>query len=1165
MIWKILEIEKTKDEEVIKKAYRDKLPLVNPEDDAEGFKELRRAYEEALDYASRDESEEELDEESNQPFQGKKNDVDLWIDKVDRVYRDVKTRIDELCWKELFKDSVCENLDTEMEAAEKLLVYFMSHSNMPQAIWKLIDNRFQYMENVNSLKEKFPENYLDFVKWQIQYPGFIDYSLFGGKTDDNVDEFINKIYEVRSVASEGDLSRVKQLLKELNRFDVEHPFVQVEEARCHLLEAELLEKESPESTKEQRDTLVRDALSIMEDLDFEYSENLYVERIYGECLIKAGEIAKAKVVYDTLLERDEENQVAVLGKAECMMLEGAVEDAKELIEDVLEDHVQDSDSLALLDRVNLILVEQYEEALKKEMVPDICYKLGWCYYQQKKFEEGIKMLDDLGEQDSYEYVNLRCRLYLANDDYEQAKPWAEKWLELIEATVDDGSREMTRRMNRRSLAHFSLGICEWEIHFKHCNEDEKESAAKRVEDYLNLAIEEETNRLVSFSYMEQLARFLVDAGKYEECIETCNRILEEDRGFFPAYVHRQKAHYKLKNAKEVIDDYFACVELYPVYAPPYCLAAEVFYAFEQYDDVEQVISAAKEAGIDSDTLELYKIRCMHYKEFSKENTEQALKLMKELQKRIQEHGEESDIEDMSDVVRECAILHWDVDDVMDALDTLEEGLKVNPDNVNLLYLKVDILNRENRSEMALETCKHLERLEPDNLQVKHKIANCYEYMKKLDEAIKVYEKILSVDEEYVPSLRRMMYVYSYLSEQNGDLDACKMAVSYATRFIELTDAAEGYVERGNLYIDMYELENAVADCKKAIELDEDAYYAYNNLGCALLKLRRVKEAIEPLKQAVAMDPDKEHLPYLNLAECYVLLEEYDTAIKMYREVLRLRPNAKKMWREIAIIYTRAKQYDKAIEVYEKMVADAKESKGKTSFLEKLKKRKQKTLTDEDIRLQMIYCDIADVYRQKGDYKAAEDCYNKMILKNPDLVLCVAAAGKIAEFYRDIGQMKKAHDYLHYMESHTAKEDLGTGDYEHLDFIRTTVYYELGDRKNATICADRFLTAFLKRRGGEEKMLRDERYRRMLQYVLVVMHACAGRMEQAKKYLTEMRPCKLCVTCEAHDCYEFYFATGLIAEMEGRNAEAIENYKKAIILRGEYGCAQLHLEQLLKKV
>ena len=51
MIWTILGIEQTKDLEAIKAAYRERLKMTNPEDNPEGFKELRSAYEEALAYA----------------------------------------------------------------------------------------------------------------------------------------------------------------------------------------------------------------------------------------------------------------------------------------------------------------------------------------------------------------------------------------------------------------------------------------------------------------------------------------------------------------------------------------------------------------------------------------------------------------------------------------------------------------------------------------------------------------------------------------------------------------------------------------------------------------------------------------------------------------------------------------------------------------------------------------------------------------------------------------------------------------------------------------------------------------------------------------------------------------------------------------------------------
>lgn len=51
-----LGIEATKEEKEIKKAYRDKLHTVNPEDDPNGFKILREAYEEALKYARQKET-----------------------------------------------------------------------------------------------------------------------------------------------------------------------------------------------------------------------------------------------------------------------------------------------------------------------------------------------------------------------------------------------------------------------------------------------------------------------------------------------------------------------------------------------------------------------------------------------------------------------------------------------------------------------------------------------------------------------------------------------------------------------------------------------------------------------------------------------------------------------------------------------------------------------------------------------------------------------------------------------------------------------------------------------------------------------------------------------------------------------------------------------------
>lgn len=1156
MIWKILGIEQTKDEEAIKTAYRNKLRFVNPEDDEEGFKELRRAYEEALEYANKEEDSLH-NAEAGEPesFTEKKNDIDLWIDRIDAIYQDARTRKDEDKWKKILNDPLCEDLDMELEAAEKLLVYFMSHSFLPQNIWQLVDKRFRYMDNYEQLKEKFPENYLDYVKWQIEHANFIDFELFDGKTDAGVDDYINTLYEEKNAFDENDMGAAKRLLNELSRYEITHPFTKVEEARF------LLQKQQEEGGE-----YAKEALSIMEELDFEYSENPYIERIYAEVLMENNYIEKAEAIFNKLLEESPDNYGAMLGQAKCIFLAGDAEGAKERIEDILEDRVQDAESLRQLDTINEKLVKDYEALIEQELNREVCFKLGWCYYQQKKFEKGIELLDRLEEGDDYDYVNLRCRLYLANENYDKAYPLTKKWLELIESCENDGSKEMEKRKNRLSLAHYSIGICMWEkAHQKKKDKksDNQEAVFAEAASFIRKGIDEEKNTLVKLSYMEQLARFYLGEEKYTECIHICDEIIEKDRGFFPAYVHRQKANYELKNAKEVIDDYFACKEIYPGYSKPYVLAAEVFMAFDQYDDVENVISAGKEAGLDSDGLELYRIKCLHYKQFSEENVKKALEAMLALKEKMAQRPKEAetDIEDLAEVEKELAILYWDLDKTGTTLEIINNYLEKNPKAAAMLHLKMDVLSREKRYVEAVDICKELIKLEPNNLYTRTKLGKCYEMMEKTDKAIECYRMILVTDKDYAPAIQRLMYIYSYLSNQENDLKKCKKGIEYATRLIEVTGSAEGYVERGNLYIDLYELEDAVNDCKKAIELDAEAYYAYNNLGCALLKLRRVEEAIEPLEQVIRMDPDRDHLPYLNLAECYVLKKEYEKAIHAYEEVLRLRPKALSMKEEIAKIYVKMKQYNKAVAIYQQLIdivkqqRDDKEKEGKALF-----NRRGKRDSAEGERILSLYSNMVDVYRQAGDYTNAEKYCKKIVSEfcSPFADYSASSMEDVAEYYRDRGDLTTAEKIIKKTLKKLNKNKYSTA---HVAFTYATVLFELGKRKEACKQAYIFISDLLERHGGEEKLLHDKRYCPMYLYDLGIMKICAGELAEGKKYLERIRENHLCVTCETCDCFEYYFGMGLLAELNNRKEEARELYEKAIEIKGDYPCCEQHLRKL----
>ena len=93
-IWLVLETEPTKEEEQIKQAYRKKLARTNPEDDPEGFKRLREAYEQALRLATQtQEPEEELPE----------GPVGDWLWEVKEAYGRLSSRLDTELWASLLE------------------------------------------------------------------------------------------------------------------------------------------------------------------------------------------------------------------------------------------------------------------------------------------------------------------------------------------------------------------------------------------------------------------------------------------------------------------------------------------------------------------------------------------------------------------------------------------------------------------------------------------------------------------------------------------------------------------------------------------------------------------------------------------------------------------------------------------------------------------------------------------------------------------------------------------------------------------------------------------------------------------------------------------------------------------------------------------------------
>ncbi|MBQ4253659.1 MAG: J domain-containing protein, partial [Erysipelotrichaceae bacterium] len=153
MIWEILGIEPTKDKKAITQAYREKLIDTNPEDKPEEFKQLRSAYEEALNYA----------ESQQSVLKTEKEPVDLWRDQLEELYQDYPQRIKLENWKKLFEADVCQSLDSRMKAEDTLINFLMDHYFLPHVLWKFFDQQFSWKDRVDELYENYPRNFIDYI------------------------------------------------------------------------------------------------------------------------------------------------------------------------------------------------------------------------------------------------------------------------------------------------------------------------------------------------------------------------------------------------------------------------------------------------------------------------------------------------------------------------------------------------------------------------------------------------------------------------------------------------------------------------------------------------------------------------------------------------------------------------------------------------------------------------------------------------------------------------------------------------------------------------------------------------------------------------------------------------------------------------------------------
>ncbi len=121
----------------------------------------------------------------------------------------------------------------------------------------------------------------------------------------------------------------------------------------------------------------------------------------------------------------------------------------------------------------------------------------------------------------------------------------------------------------------------------------------------------------------------------------------------------------------------------------------------------------------------------------------------------------------------------------------------------------------------------------------------------------------------------------------GDVEE---AIDIFTRSLEVERTAEGHTFRGWAYSFQGKLDEAIAECAKAIETDPTFGNPYNDIGCYLMQQGKGDEAIpwfEKAKRAARYEP--RHFPYVNLGKLHYQKGRVAEAMAEFEQALRIRP------------------------------------------------------------------------------------------------------------------------------------------------------------------------------------------------------------------------------------------------------------------------------------
>ncbi len=1140
MIFAVLGIAETREEEQIRRAYREQLAANNPEDDPEGFKRLREAYEQAVALAREPEKEEEEEVDDTPAGQ--------WMRRVAEVYFCLPKRLNEREWKGLLSDEICIDLEYGEEIKWRLFRFLADHYQLKSSVYRVLDNFFGIRECEAEFKEHLPVGFVDYMIRRIgDLEGSDDFPFEWIKGEDTADydQFQNRLYELEDALAEKNSREAEQIVAVMEQLGIDHPYYRLAKARLAAVQGDLTAAEAAE------------------ELIAGYPENAKIQILGAEVLWGCGNREKAVCVfkdvgerlgtyylaekYLAIYEREQGNLAAAI--RHCLAATRYSRDEK--LQEMLKE----------LDEAFLLQCEERLAAgtLSQEDADRMCV----CYIRTERVKEGIDFMLGHPEylekmEDAHKYL---CTFYYRAERYDESIGESRLWREAVMERIEKAEREDDEKEEKEKSGETEQESADgqeedtddkWQAALTYSYEGKAlrnlaEAAAKEggsPDAYYNRA-REAFEKALTFApdqpnILQDLLDLLILEEKYEEAIEQADAILADNEEWFPAVVQKQKACSELGRAQEVVDLFYQAKEIYAEYAPMYELAAEVFIEYRQLQDAEGIFKQAKEAGAESFELDVLSLRCERIGCRSDVSYFEALRKAEALLKKFEE-GNAGDKE-LSELYYEMAI----IEDCQyyepfmhpgKAEEYIKKAIGLRRDeplkaSAGYYYTYAYILQGAKKYKEAIDAYQKFIAGNGMTERAAMNLAACYDAAGEWEEAIVYYQQALSINPEQDEVNRKIAAIYKREGDNHSSVPLLYKALPYADRQIALSpESAFDYRVRGIIYRMLGVLDKAAEDADTAIRLDKTNPYGLNLKGRILYHMEKYQQALFYFKKAVAnLEDPKENgwAMYTNAAETCQKMGRLDEAEEWYRKGIGLFEGSDQSWCywELVLLYKAQKRYDDALLL--------------------LKESYEKGNMTEERYLS----------RRLGIEKTL--CHSQSQAKELERqALAIAEKSDSADAWEDLSDIQ--YYYLMDMEKALATKKMVMGRVEaEKDWWgnkgkileRMRISWEAGDAGETEKWAGLYMRAI-----EEHYCFDTDAYPPLEQYLndpdsafvnlcnMVHYWVYNGNMDEAQKGLERLKTMKICRDCRQCVCVEYEEAYAMFYEAQGDLEKAYQCYRE----------------------